>query len=126
MASALPVLFVLVIVLGLVAATALFTPKGPNQVLIRTSVMITLVACYLFWMVTYMAQLHPLICLSFLRFPIRALRLTLPQHRYAQRQNERLPRFSFLSTVPPTESARNCIAFRPSPLGLSRESLTRL
>ncbi|KAK7463411.1 hypothetical protein VKT23_006764 [Stygiomarasmius scandens] len=61
MASILPVLFVLVVVVGLMALAALFTPKGPNQVVIRTSLMLALAACYLMWMVTYMAQLHPLI-----------------------------------------------------------------
>ena len=29
--------------------------------LIRTSLMLTLACCYLMWMVTYLAQLHPLI-----------------------------------------------------------------
>ncbi|THV07240.1 hypothetical protein K435DRAFT_328046 [Dendrothele bispora CBS 962.96] len=61
MASIFPVFLVLVIVVGLMALAALFTPKGPNQVVIRTSLMLALAACYLMWMVTYMAQLHPLI-----------------------------------------------------------------
>ncbi|ETW83130.1 vacuolar H+-ATPase V0 sector, subunit M9.7 [Heterobasidion irregulare TC 32-1] len=61
MASSLPVLFVLVVVAGLMAASWAFTPKGPQQTLIRTSLMLTLACCYLMWMVTYLAQLHPLI-----------------------------------------------------------------
>ncbi|KAJ3907913.1 ATPase, V0 complex, subunit E1/e2 [Lentinula edodes] len=61
MPSVLPILFVLVIAVGLMACAALFTPKGPQQVLIRTSLMLALAACYLMWMVTYLAQLHPLI-----------------------------------------------------------------
>ncbi|KAK7690755.1 hypothetical protein QCA50_005854 [Cerrena zonata] len=60
MSSSLPVVFVLVIVLGLMLGAWLFTPKGPQQTLVRTSVMLALSACYLMWMVTYLAQLHPL------------------------------------------------------------------
>ncbi|KAJ7592977.1 ATPase, V0 complex, subunit E1/e2 [Mycena floridula] len=61
MSSGFTPLLVLVIVLALMTASALFIPKGPQQVLIRTSVLLTLAACYLMWMVTYMAQLHPLV-----------------------------------------------------------------
>ncbi|KAJ7227408.1 ATPase, V0 complex, subunit E1/e2 [Mycena pura] len=61
MPTILPIFFILAIVAGLMTCAALFTPKGPNQVVIRTAVMLTLAACYLLWMVTYLAQLHPLI-----------------------------------------------------------------
>ncbi|KAF7312571.1 hypothetical protein MIND_00271100 [Mycena indigotica] len=61
MATILPIFFLLAIVAGLMTCAALFTPKGPNQVVIRTAVMLTLAACYLMWMVTYLAQLHPLL-----------------------------------------------------------------
>ncbi|KAG2050881.1 hypothetical protein BDR06DRAFT_622137 [Suillus hirtellus] len=61
MASVIPVIFILVIVLGLMACGFLFVPKGPNQTTIRTAIMLTFASCYLMWMVTYMAQLHPLI-----------------------------------------------------------------
>ncbi|TFK49980.1 hypothetical protein OE88DRAFT_1736278 [Heliocybe sulcata] len=61
MSSAFPVVVILVIVLGLMAAAWFTTPKGPNQTLIRTSVLLTLSCCYLMWMITYMAQVHPLI-----------------------------------------------------------------
>ncbi|PCH42498.1 hypothetical protein WOLCODRAFT_71983 [Wolfiporia cocos MD-104 SS10] len=60
MSSSLPTLFVLAIVLGLMAAAWFFTPKGPQQTLIKTSVMLTLACCYLMWAVTYLAQVHPL------------------------------------------------------------------
>ncbi|KAL1753183.1 ATP synthase subunit H-domain-containing protein [Schizophyllum commune] len=62
MASIFPVVFWLVIVVVLMACAALFTPKGPQQVVVRTSIMLALASCYLMWMITYMAQLHPLIC----------------------------------------------------------------
>jgi len=55
------VLFVLVIVAALMVTSWVFSPKGPNQTLIRTSSLLTLVCCYLMWMLAYMAQLHPLI-----------------------------------------------------------------
>ncbi|EJF64543.1 ATPase, V0 complex, subunit E1/e2 [Dichomitus squalens] len=60
MSSSLPTLFVLAIVLGLMAAAWFSTPKGPNQTLIRTSILLTLTCCYLMWTVTYLAQVHPL------------------------------------------------------------------
>ncbi|KJA16509.1 hypothetical protein HYPSUDRAFT_147658 [Hypholoma sublateritium FD-334 SS-4] len=62
MASTFPVLFMLVVTAALMTVAALFTPKGPQQVTIRTSLMLALAACHLMWMVTYMAQLHPLVC----------------------------------------------------------------
>jgi V-type H+-transporting ATPase subunit e len=80
MSTTLPTLFVLALVLGLMAATWVFTPKGPNQTcvrspsapglvvahatpgrLVRSSVLLTLTCCYLMWMVTYLAQVNPLI-----------------------------------------------------------------
>ncbi|KAI0058677.1 hypothetical protein BV25DRAFT_1919183 [Artomyces pyxidatus] len=60
MASAFPVIFVLVVVAGLMAASWFFTRKGPQQTVIRTSLLLTLACCYLMWMIAYLAQLHPL------------------------------------------------------------------
>ncbi|KAF8206163.1 ATPase, V0 complex, subunit E1/e2 [Mycena galopus ATCC 62051] len=67
MATILPVFFILAIVVALMTCGAVFTPKGPNQVVIRTAVMLTLASCYLLWMVTYLAQLHPLLA------PVRSI-----------------------------------------------------
>ncbi|KAJ7928788.1 ATPase, V0 complex, subunit E1/e2, partial [Mycena leptocephala] len=61
MATILPIFFILAIVAALMTCAALFTPKGPQQVVYRTAIMLTLAACYLMWMVTYLAQLHPLL-----------------------------------------------------------------
>ncbi|KAG2343877.1 hypothetical protein BDR05DRAFT_932885 [Suillus weaverae] len=61
MASIIPVVFILVVVLGLMTCGYLFVPKGPHQTTIRAAIMLTLASCYLMWMITYMAQLHPLI-----------------------------------------------------------------
>ncbi|KAJ6520915.1 ATPase, V0 complex, subunit E1/e2, partial [Mycena vulgaris] len=61
MSTVLPLVFIFAIVVALMTCAALFTPKGPQQVVVRTAIMLTLAACYLIWMVTYLAQLHPLI-----------------------------------------------------------------
>ncbi|KAJ7017416.1 ATP synthase subunit H-domain-containing protein [Mycena alexandri] len=68
MSTLLPIFFLLALVVGLMTCAALFTPKGPQQVVIRTAIMLTLAACYLMWMVTYLAQLHPLIGMSVQRW----------------------------------------------------------
>ncbi|KAI0956077.1 hypothetical protein AcV7_006582 [Taiwanofungus camphoratus] len=60
MSSSLPALFVLIVVLGLMVCARFLVPKGPQQILIQTSIMLTLACCYLMWMVTYLAQVHPL------------------------------------------------------------------
>ncbi|KAI9598997.1 ATP synthase subunit H-domain-containing protein [Syncephalis fuscata] len=46
---------------GLAAVGFVLSPKGPNQVLYRTMILMTLVCMYLMWAITYLAQLHPLI-----------------------------------------------------------------
>ncbi|TCD65695.1 H(+)-transporting V0 sector ATPase subunit e [Steccherinum ochraceum] len=60
MSSSFPALVILVIVLGLMACSWVFTRKGENQTLIRTALLLTLACCYLMWMVTFLAQVHPL------------------------------------------------------------------
>jgi len=60
MASAFPVLLVLFVVFGLMAASWFSVRKGPQQTLIRTSLMLTFACCYLMWAIAYLAQLHPL------------------------------------------------------------------
>ncbi|ORX42435.1 hypothetical protein DM01DRAFT_1411823 [Hesseltinella vesiculosa] len=42
-------------------ASYIFTPKGINQTVIRTMLIMTITCCYLMWAITYLAQLHPLI-----------------------------------------------------------------
>ncbi|KAI9057257.1 hypothetical protein FKP32DRAFT_1681632 [Trametes sanguinea] len=60
MSSSLPTVYVLVLAILAGGAGWFATPKGPNQTLIRTSILLTLACCYLMWMVTYLAQVHPL------------------------------------------------------------------
>ncbi|KAI9494646.1 ATPase, V0 complex, subunit E1/e2 [Zychaea mexicana] len=43
------------------AAGYVLTPKGDNQTVIRTIIIMTLACCYMSWAITYLAQLHPLI-----------------------------------------------------------------
>ena len=80
MASAFPIVVVLVLVVGLMATSWFSTPKGPQQTcvtftlvlatsaahrirsLVRTSLLLTLTCCYLMWAIAYLAQLHPLEC----------------------------------------------------------------
>jgi len=60
MASAFPVVLVLFVVAGLMALSWFSVRKGPQQTLIRTSLMLTFACLYLMWAIAYLAQLHPL------------------------------------------------------------------
>ncbi|PVF95934.1 hypothetical protein CPB86DRAFT_763071 [Serendipita vermifera] len=46
---------------GLSFASWFAAPKGPQQTLIRTMLILSLWCCFIMWSITYMAQLHPLI-----------------------------------------------------------------
>ncbi|KAF7548309.1 hypothetical protein G7Z17_g7136 [Cylindrodendrum hubeiense] len=51
----------LVVIAALCAASWFFSPKGENQVLWRSSLILAIVSCYLMWALTFLAQLNPLI-----------------------------------------------------------------
>ncbi|KAI5788334.1 ATP synthase subunit H-domain-containing protein [Geopyxis carbonaria] len=51
----------LVIVAVASVASYFFAPKGENQTIWRSSLILSMVACYLMWALTLLAQLHPLI-----------------------------------------------------------------
>ncbi|OBT76507.1 hypothetical protein VF21_03994 [Pseudogymnoascus sp. 05NY08] len=49
-----------VIVLASVAAW-FFSPKGENQTVWRSTLILSFASCYIMWAITFLAQLHPLI-----------------------------------------------------------------
>ncbi|KAK0627219.1 putative vacuolar ATPase subunit E [Podospora aff. communis PSN243] len=51
----------LIIIAAMCGAAWFFAPKGENQVLWRSSLILTFISCYLMWAITFLAQLHPLI-----------------------------------------------------------------
>ncbi|KAK9468555.1 ATP synthase subunit H-domain-containing protein [Lipomyces arxii] len=61
MSSGLEVLYVLIAVIGVALGTWFLTPKGDNQTVWRSSIILTLSMCYIMWALTYLSQLHPLI-----------------------------------------------------------------
>ncbi|KFY37487.1 hypothetical protein V494_04740 [Pseudogymnoascus sp. VKM F-4513 (FW-928)] len=48
------------VVLASVAAW-FFSPKGENQTVWRSSLILSFASCYIMWAITFLAQLHPLI-----------------------------------------------------------------
>jgi V-type H+-transporting ATPase subunit e len=61
MASGYSIFIGLAIIVALCVASWFFAPKGENQVLWRSSLILSIVSCYLMWAITFLAQLHPLI-----------------------------------------------------------------
>ncbi|KAK3990096.1 vacuolar ATPase [Cladorrhinum sp. PSN332] len=61
MANGWSVIIGLVIIIGMSVAAWVFSPKGENQVLWRSSLILAFVSCYLMWAITFLAQLNPLI-----------------------------------------------------------------
>ncbi|KAK9379785.1 ATP synthase subunit H-domain-containing protein [Kockiozyma suomiensis] len=61
MSSGAEVLYVLIAVIGLSVGSWYLTPKGDNQTVWRSSIILTLAMCYIMWALTYLSQLHPLI-----------------------------------------------------------------
>ncbi|KAG9257540.1 ATPase, V0 complex, subunit E1/e2 [Emericellopsis atlantica] len=51
----------LAVIVALCVASWFLSPKGENQVLWRSSLMLAIISCYLMWLITFLAQLHPLI-----------------------------------------------------------------
>ncbi|KAM0438870.1 hypothetical protein ACHAPT_001631 [Fusarium lateritium] len=61
MAQGYAVFIGLVVIAALCVASWFLAPKGENQVLWRSSLILAIVSCYLMWAITFLAQLHPLI-----------------------------------------------------------------
>jgi len=51
----------LFIIVAFCVATWFLAPKGENQTVWRSALIMSAVACYLMWAITLLAQLHPLI-----------------------------------------------------------------
>ncbi|XWW95028.1 hypothetical protein V2A60_002978 [Cordyceps javanica] len=51
----------LFVIVAMCAVAWFLSPKGENQVLWRSSLILAIVSCYLMWAITFLAQLHPLI-----------------------------------------------------------------
>jgi len=51
----------LVVIAALCVASWFLSPKGENQVLWRSSLILAIISCYLMWALTFLAQLNPLI-----------------------------------------------------------------
>ncbi|PTU19408.1 hypothetical protein P175DRAFT_0502948 [Aspergillus ochraceoroseus IBT 24754] len=50
---------IIVVVAGI--AAWIFSPKGDNQTLWRSTLLLSLASCYLMWAIVFLAQWHPLI-----------------------------------------------------------------
>ncbi|WVO18350.1 V-type proton ATPase subunit E [Cryptococcus depauperatus] len=59
--SFLHIIWVAIVIAAVGAVGWFIVPKGKNQTLFRSSLLLTLTCCYLMWAVTYLCQLHPLI-----------------------------------------------------------------
>ncbi|CAO3702017.1 unnamed protein product [Rhizopus stolonifer] len=55
------IIWVFFAVVAVSALSYAVIPKGNNQTVIRTVIIMSLACCYLMWAITYLAQLHPLI-----------------------------------------------------------------
>ncbi|KAL4743887.1 ATPase, V0 complex, subunit E1/e2 [Aspergillus similis] len=51
----------LIVIVAAAVAAWVFSPKGENQTLWRSTLILSIASCYLMWAITFMAQWHPLI-----------------------------------------------------------------
>ncbi|KAK4629013.1 V-type proton ATPase subunit e [Fulvia fulva] len=55
-------LIISIIVVALIGVAAwLFSPKGENQAVWRSTIILATASCWLMWAITFLAQWHPLI-----------------------------------------------------------------
>ncbi|KAI9281488.1 ATPase, V0 complex, subunit E1/e2 [Sporodiniella umbellata] len=55
------IIWVFLAVAVISALSYVAVPKGNNQTVTRTVIIMSLACCFLMWAITYLAQLHPLI-----------------------------------------------------------------
>ncbi|KAJ5780283.1 hypothetical protein N7457_005443 [Penicillium paradoxum] len=51
----------LVIIVALSTAAWFLSPKGDNQTLFRSTLILSFISCYLMWAIVFLSQWHPLI-----------------------------------------------------------------
>ncbi|KAL2834476.1 ATPase, V0 complex, subunit E1/e2 [Aspergillus cavernicola] len=61
MANGWSLLIGLIVIVAAGVAAWVFSPKGDNQTLWRSTLILSLASCYLMWAITFLAQWHPLI-----------------------------------------------------------------
>jgi len=61
MANGLSLIIGLIIIVAACIASYFFAPKGENQTIWRSSLILGMSACYIMWAITFLAQWHPLI-----------------------------------------------------------------
>jgi len=61
MANGYSIFIGLFVIVAMCIAAWVFSPKGENQVLWRSSLILAFVSCYLMWAITFLSQLNPLI-----------------------------------------------------------------
>ncbi|KAL4875305.1 V-type proton ATPase subunit E [Aspergillus karnatakaensis] len=61
MANGWSLLIGLIVVVAAGIAAWVFSPKGDNQTLWRSTIILSIASCYLMWAITFLAQWHPLI-----------------------------------------------------------------
>jgi len=61
MANGWSIIIGLVIVVVLCVLAWFFSPKGDNQTVWRSTLILSFASCYIMWAITFLAQWHPLI-----------------------------------------------------------------
>ncbi|KAJ6090546.1 ATPase V0 complex subunit E1/e2 [Penicillium sp. IBT 16267x] len=61
MANGWSLLIGLIVVAAACMAAWFFSPKGDNQTVWRSTLILSFISCYLMWAIIFLSQLHPLI-----------------------------------------------------------------
>ncbi|KAF1819676.1 uncharacterized protein K489DRAFT_434388 [Dissoconium aciculare CBS 342.82] len=61
MANGWSLIISIIVIVAICVAAWFFSPKGENQTIWRSTVILSVVSCWLMWAITFLAQWHPLI-----------------------------------------------------------------
>ncbi|KJY02474.1 Vacuolar ATP synthase subunit e like protein [Zymoseptoria brevis] len=61
MANGWTLIISIIVVVAIAMAAWFFSPKGENQTVWRSSIILSVASCWLMWAITFLAQWHPLI-----------------------------------------------------------------